>query len=170
MVNTFAAIVIWLKTRAKEDTCVDLTDSTKTYTSNTHRTDLLDTSGKAQERVLAWVSNDPQQLNKCSLSDLKQSPHTSHENHHFGAHCSIGTLSGSINRLDAILMDGSKNEKGKGRIEVELIRKEQLIDEFERLWQVINELRTESGKPRKSWIGSDHVVMVEDLKSLFIRQ
>ena len=141
MVNKFAAIVIWLKTRAKEDTCVDLTDSTKTDTSNTHRTELLDTSGKAQERVLAWVSNDPQQLNKCSLSDLKQSLGTSHENHHFGAHCTIGTLSGSINRLDAILMDGSKNEEGKGIIKVEVIRKEQLIDEFERLWQVINEIK-----------------------------
>ena len=141
MVNTFVAIGIWLKTRAKEDTCVDLTDSTKTDTSNTHPTDLLDTSGKAQERVLAWVSNDPQQLNKCSLSDLKQSLDTSHENHHFGARRAIGTLSGSINGPDSILVGGSKGEEEKGRNAVEVIRKEQLIDEFERLWQAINEIK-----------------------------
>ena len=145
MVNTFVAIGIWLKTRAKGDTCIDWTDSTKTDTSNTHPSDFLDTSGKAQkksqERVFAWVSNDPEHLNKCSLSDLKQSLDISHENHHFGARGAIGTLSGSINGPDSILVGGSKGEEEKGRNAVEVIRKEQLIDEFERLWQAINEIK-----------------------------
>ena len=145
VMNAFAAIAIWLKKQVSPKTGIDWLDSTQTEMSKWHPTDVLDTSGKTQkkfqERIFAWVSNDAEQLNKCSLSDLKQSPHTSHENHHFGAHCTIGTLSCSINRLDAILMDGSKNEEGNGIIKVEVIRKEQLIDEFERLWQVINEIK-----------------------------
>ena len=145
MINAFVSIGIRLKTRVRENTGIDCTDSTQSEVSHSHPSDLLGTSGKPQkilqEREFAWVSKAPEKLNKCSLADQKKSLDKSYENHDFGARRSISTLTDSICEVDAGLSRVSQNEDEKTKTGVEVIRREQIIDEFERIWKAINEIK-----------------------------
>ena len=146
--NAFAAVGIWFKERGREKKGKKWLASWKTKISNSHPTDFLHTSRKSQkkpqEKVYARTSDDTslsENLRKCSLIDDKQSLDTSNENPDFGAPCSISTLSDSITSVDKGLMGVGIGEDEKGRPFVEMIRKEKLLEEFEKIWKTINEIK-----------------------------